>query len=446
MINYENKRHLIKILEGLIEIILLALAYYFIWTKMYRPVMGENVFMFRGKFILMGIYALVVFVIFHLCDSFNFGNLKLTYIVISQIISMIMVNFITYFQICLIANRMMTAVPMFILTAIDMLIIVICCYIYTRIYHHSYVKRDLLLIYGSENALNLSDKFNSRKDKYEITKELKAKEPFDSLINEINKHDVTVLNDVPAEKRTKLVKYCFENNRRVYIVPSISDVILKGGEDLTLFDTPLVLVDGYGVTPEGAFAKRTLDLILGMIMFIPCSLIMLIVAICIKLDDGGSVFYKQTRLTKDNKEFKMFKFRSMIENAEKTTGAVMAEEDDPRITKIGRFLRKYRLDELPQILNILQGEMSIVGPRPERPELVEDIIKAMPEFGYRTKVKAGLTGYAQVYGKYNTTSYDKLKMDLMYIEKQSVLLDLKLILMTPQIMFRKDSTEGVKRN
>ena len=155
------------------------------------------------------------------------------------------------------------------------------------------------------------------------------------------------------------------------------------------------------------------------------------------------MFYKQERLTKDGKHFMIYKFRTMIVNAEKMTGAVLASEKDPRILPIGRILRATRLDELPQILNILKGDMSLVGPRPERPELAEEIQKTIPEFAYRLKVKAGLTGFAQVYGKYNTTSYDKLKLDLMYIRKYSLLLDLKLILMTPKIMLLKESTEGV---
>lgn len=156
------------------------------------------------------------------------------------------------------------------------------------------------------------------------------------------------------------------------------------------------------------------------------------------------MFYKQKRLTKDGKIFDIYKFRTMIQNAEKETGARLASEHDPRILPVGRLLRRTRLDELPQIFNILKGEMSIVGPRPERPELAAEIEKEIPEFSYRLKVKAGLTGYAQVYGKYNTTSYDKLKLDLTYIRSYSMLLDLKLILMTPKIMFMKESTEGVK--
>ena len=169
-------------------------------------------------------------------------------------------------------------------------------------------------------------------------------------------------------------------------------------------------------------------------------------ALSIYLTDRGPVFYKQTRLTKGGKEFQICKFRTMIQNAEEKSGARLASEHDDRILPVGHFLRRTRLDELPQLLNIWKGEMSLVGPRPERPELAAEIEKEIPEFCYRLKMKAGLTGYAQIYGKYNTTPYDKLKLDLTYIRNYSFLLDLKLILMTPKIMMLKESTEGIQEN
>lgn len=172
----------------------------------------------------------------------------------------------------------------------------------------------------------------------------------------------------------------------------------------------------------------------------------MIIALCIKVTDRGPVFYKQKRLTKDGKVFDIYKFRTMIQNAEKHTGARLASAEDDRILPVGRMLRRIRLDELPQLWNILIGDMSLVGPRPERPELAEKIEETIPEFSYRLKVKAGLTGYAQVFGKYNTTSYDKLKLDLTYIQNYSIWLDLKLMLMTPKIMLMKESTEGIKED
>ena len=209
-----------------------------------------------------------------------------------------------------------------------------------------------------------------------------------------------------------------------------------------LFDTPLKLIRGRGLTPSQRFFKRALDLILCLIAMIPFSIIMLIIAAAIKLDDGGSVFYKQKRLTRDGREFEILKFRSMIENAEADGKPHPATDNDSRITKVGKVIRALRFDELPQLLNILKGDMSIVGPRPERIEHCVMYGEQIPEFEFRNKVKGGLTGYAQVYGKYNTTPLDKLKLDLMYIENYSLALDIKLILMTVRILFKKESTEG----
>ena len=170
---------------------------------------------------------------------------------------------------------------------------------------------------------------------------------------------------------------------------------------------------------------------------------MLITAIVVKLYDGGPVLYKQVRVTRDDKEFKIMKFRSMRVDAEKDGVARLASKNDDRITPIGKFIRKVRIDELPQLFNIIKGDMSFIGPRPERPEIIKQYVKEMPEFAYRTKVKAGLAGYAQVYGKYNTTPYDKLTLDLTYIENYSLWMDIKLMLLTLKILFSPESTEGV---
>ena len=191
--------------------------------------------------------------------------------------------------------------------------------------------------------------------------------------------------------------------------------------------------------------KRVFDVTVASVMLALLSPVLLVLAFLIAKDSKGGVFYRQERVTQYGRKFRIFKFRTMVANADKI-GTQVTVQNDNRITKIGEKLRKYRLDELPQLFNIWKGEMSIVGPRPERPELAEEIEEEIPEFCYRLKMKAGLTGYAQVYGKYNTTSYDKLKLDLTYIRNYSLLLDLKLMLMTPKIMMLKESTEGVADN
>ena len=260
--------------------------------------------------------------------------------------------------------------------------------------------------------------------------------------SEFDNYEGVLLNDVPARIRNDILKYCYANEIKVYMVPKISDILMRGAEDITLFDTPLLAVEGKGLSPAEELTKRIFDLILCLIALIPASIIMLLIAAAIRLDDHGPVFYRQKRITKDGKEFEILKFRSMIVDAEKEGISIPATGKDPRITRVGRFIRATRLDELGQLINILKGDMSWVGPRPERVEHVEKYRQEIPEFDFRHKVKGGLTGYAQIYGKYNTSAYDKLRLDLMYIENYSFFLDIKLIFMTLQIMVKPEATEG----
>jgi exopolysaccharide biosynthesis polyprenyl glycosylphosphotransferase len=229
---------------------------------------------------------------------------------------------------------------------------------------------------------------------------------------------------------------------RVYVTPKISDIIISGADDIYLFDTPLYLNRNQGLSFDQRFVKRIMDILLSAIILVVFSPLFLVLALLIRLTDGGPVFYTQERLTMNGRSFRIIKFRSMRMDSEKD-GARLAMKDDDRITPVGRFMRRTHIDELPQILNIFRGDMSFVGPRPERPEIALEYEKSIPEFSFRLKVKAGLTGYAQVYGKYNTTPYDKLKLDLTYIENYSLWTDFKLILMTMKVIFQKENSEGV---
>lgn len=285
---------------------------------------------------------------------------------------------------------------------------------------------------------------NAREDKYIISQIVSYHEGPERIKAEIAKYDSVIVGDIPAHERNYIIKYCFGQNIRTYSVPKISDILLRSSVELNLFVRRCSCRGIIGLQIEQEIMKRIIDIVgslIGIVITIP---IFLIVGICIKMTDGGPVIYQQTRLTKNGKKFQIYKFRTMVQNAEADGKARLASEGDPRILPIGRVLRATRLDELPQIYNILKGDMSIVGPRPERPELAAELEKEIPEFSFRLQVKAGLTGYAQVYGKYNTTPYDKLKLDLTYIRNYSVLEDLKLIIMTPKIMLMKESTEGVK--
>ena len=252
-----------------------------------------------------------------------------------------------------------------------------------------------------------------------------------------------MLCGIEEQKRNMLIKYCYERSIRIYVAPEITDILLRGADKLHSFDTPFLLLRNYGLSFEQRVIKRAMDVLISGFLLIIASPFMLLTALAIRMEDHGPALFKQERVTMDGRKFFIYKFRSMIVDAEKN-GAQFSTKNDSRITKVGGFIRATRLDELPQLLNILKGDMSIVGPRPERQQYIEEFCQETPEFIYRLKVKAGLTGYAQIYGKYNTTPLDKLKLDLMYIETYSVFLDIRLIFLTLKIMFTKESTEGVE--
>ena len=439
-----EEKDLARKLEGMAEVFLLTVLYFYIWKTQYS-VMYVRTFYGRGRIVMMGIYFIIMYVIMYLTEGLRFGNLKLFDVVVSQWISVLVTNFITFWQICLILNIMTDPVPMLWLTLLDLGITVALPFIFTWIYHLTYVPRDMVLVYGKRNALNLRFKILERPDKYAVTSIISSSEPFEKIKAQLLSHDAVIINDVPAEIRNDILKFCYEKDIRTYIVPKISDVIIGGASNINLFDTPLLLVRGTGLSIGQKAVKRFLDIVLSALAIGVLSPVFLVTAIAIKAEDGGSVFFRQKRVTRDGRIFTILKFRSMHEDAEKY-GAQLTVDNDPRITKVGRFIRRCRIDELPQLINIIRGDMSIVGPRPERIENYELYEKEIPEFKYRTKVKAGLTGYAQVYGKYNTTAYDKLRLDLMYIENYSIILDIKLVLMTFRTLFQKESTQGFEES
>ncbi len=311
----------------------------------------------------------------------------------------------------------------------------------TDIYRKLVTPLPVVLIYGDyENAL--AAKINGIPQKYNVEMSIKYDDPNLNLEELVDNCTSILINDVPAHIENKIVKLCFEKNKRVYIVPKLADILIKFSDSINVIDTPLYLCRNLGMGFWHRFVKRTIDIVFSGLAVTILSPVFLFTALAIKLDDKGPVFYKQERVTKNGKHFMILKFRSMIVDAEKDGKSHPACENDERITKVGKVIRACRIDELPQLFNILSGDMSIVGPRPERYEHVEMFIKDIPEFKYREKVKGGLTGYAQVYGKYNTTALDKLKLDLTYIANYSLILDFQIMFETVKILFMKESTEG----
>ena len=436
----------IMFLSSLIMVAVYTGIFSYVWLFYYNN--REIVWGFykRGNWVLVLIYVLLILVVTKVYNAFKISHMKLSDTVYSHLLSMLIVNVITYFQISLIARTMLNVLPFLLMTAADVIFMILWAWINAKLFTKLYPPHNMIMVYGSKLAESISEKMQSREDRYSINKYVHIDEGVETICQMIPDYESVIICDVPSKKRNILLKYCFEKSIRVYMVPKISDILIRGSEEIHMFDSPLLLSRNMGLNFSQRFFKRLLDLILVIPLTVIASPFMLVIAAAIKIYDRGPVIYKQERLTLDAKPFYVYKFRSMIVDAEKDGRARLASDKDDRITPVGRVIRKIRMDELPQLFNILFGQMSFVGPRPERPSIAEEYEREMPEFKYRTKVKAGLTGYAQVLGKYNTTPYDKLKLDLTYIVKYSLLLDIKLIFMTVKILFMSESTEGFTDN
>ena len=316
-------------------------------------------------------------------------------------------------------------------------------YLAHRWYFRAFPPKKTAVIYDVREGMEKLIGQYGLENKFDVKETLQVEECLQNL-QKLDELEVVFLSGIHSHDRNIILKYCIRNGIQVYVIPRVGDVLMSGAKQVHMFHLPMLRTGTYNPQPEYLFIKRLIDILLSGVASILFSPVMIVTAIAIKAYDGGPVFYSQTRLTKGGREFGVLKFRSMKVNAEKDGVARLSSgEHDPRITPVGHVIRKCRIDELPQLLNILKGDMSIVGPRPERPQIAEEYEKAMPEFYLRLQVKAGLTGYAQVYGKYNTTPYDKLLMDLMYISHANILDDLFIMFATVKILFMPESTEGV---
>lgn len=315
----------------------------------------------------------------------------------------------------------------FIMVIIHLVSILLLCIIWNK-YVYTGNKGSILYIYEKDKPADMRM----------IDKCISIDESEEKLMAQIMENEIIYIYDVTAEMRNDILKACFDAGKDVYMSTKISDIQLRASYLSQDSDQPCFYCPRPSISARAAIVKRIFDIIISVLGLVLTSWIFLIVAIAIKLEDGGSVFYRQDRCTKGGKVFSILKFRSMVEHDE--FGKLhITEHKDKRITKVGYVIRKTKIDELPQLVNILKGDMSLVGPRPERPELIEDILKDIPEYTFRTTVKAGLTGYAQVHGDYHTDFLEKLRWDMIYIENYSLLLDLKIVLMTIPTLIRGSS-------
>lgn len=442
----ESMKHLYRGISNIVITLVVTLLFSYVWEE-WLNILLDRPFLTLGGTTMIVIYMILAIFFIHGFGGYDIGVSRISHASIGCALASLIVNFLMMvFTVMMVGYK--SLIPGIIVAYVelflaDVIILFIITYVLTWLYRRIFPPYQMLQIHG-EHVNNLDHKMGLRRDKYVIAETVMDTAPFDEITAKIDKYEAVLINDVPSELKNKILKYCFDRQKRVYFTPKISDIIVKESEELNLFDSPLYLSRNIGFSLGQRIVKRTGDIILSLLGIAITSPVMLVVAIMIHSYDKGPVFYKQERYTIHKKRFKVIKFRSMIVDAEKMSGARLASENDDRITPIGHFIRATRIDEIPQFFNILKGDMSFVGPRPERPQIHEEYCEKVPEFDFRLSVKAGLTGYAQVYGKYNTTTYDKLKFDMIYVQKASIILDLQLILLTLRVVFQKESTEGVE--
>ena len=434
---FNNKEKLLILLCNILLLFLLCFIFYLLWIQYY----GEIIYFYRkGNWLIVSMYFINLLLFNKLYGGFRLVYSKFGDLVFSQVLSSLLANISLYLIASLIKKTFIPINGFLAILAVNIVTILVITTLIKKLIRIFIKKKNTLLLYSDSHIsfVNKLDKYYSY-----FFNIMTCINDNDYCNQSFDEYDTIILYNLNETSKAQYITKCYECDKPVIIVPSVRDIIMRFSSVIHIIDTPMLISNRFGPGIWSRGVKRILDIFMSSILLLLTFPFVVITAISIKLFDKGPILYSQTRVTRNNREFKVYKFRSMKVDAENGSGAQLAKENDNRITKIGKFIRKTRIDELPQLFNILKGDMSFVGPRPERPELIKKILEDVPEFNYRLNVKAGLTGYAQVYGKYNTDLKDKLLLDLIYIENYSVLLDIKIILMTIKIIFIKDSTEGI---
>jgi Sugar transferases involved in lipopolysaccharide synthesis len=449
MMTTQEENRNITHLASIIITVLMEAAFVAVWLLYYNNIA------FRTHRELGAVGTILVWLILYLkfCQTyraFKIASSSIGETAFTQFLSIGFANLILYIGACLIARRYVNVLPGAAAVIVQILLGFIWATKAKQYFLNHVSPKDCILLYDGDVSDKeriigraFADKLESHYGHlFNIVQNYPVYDVDDITFAEISKYPVIFIYELPLEKRSKITHYCVDSSKRVYITPTVEDIIARGYDVKHFIDTPLFAYNGSFKVNQTYLGKRTLDIFFSLFALVIASPIMLITAIAIKMEDGGDVFFRQKRATQGDKVFDVLKFRSMLMDAEKDGKPHPCVAGDSRITKVGKFIRATRIDELPQIFNILSGNMSWVGPRVERIEHVDLFTKEIPEFSYRLRVKGGLTGYAQIYGKYNTSAHDKLLLDLLYIEQQSFLMDLRIIFLTIKTVFTPEATEG----
>lgn len=398
-----------------------------------------------GMHLFCLLYCLVFCVFLSFLEAFRIGERRILDIIFGFFFSSVCTNFIVF-----LLGLIFTTLPVKRIFGLAFLVVVLQSFIGLfwilfchRIYETFQFCREAIFIYGNREDETEYARMNNTINKFfKINRSLDYAVGMDQIKKEIQSSAVVFLGDIPVDIRNPLIKFCMSKKIECYSIPKISDIYIQNARVMQLHDKLLLSYPPLGISGGKRIAKRVTDIVVSLFMLILFSPVMLLIVLGIKLDDGGDIFYYQDRVTQDGKPFLMCKFRSMKPDAE-ADGIHMTTKSDERVTRVGKVIRNIHFDELPQLVNILKGEMSLVGPRPERMEFIREYSERIPEFPERLKVRGGLTGYAQIYGRYNSEPEDKIKYDLYYIYNYSYWLDIKILILTIRILFQKENTEGV---
>lgn len=429
---------LIKILDAVLLTVPFALCWYLYYAERIA-----SPFYARGDMLMVALFFVLYVVFGRIYDAFLVSSQRISEMVYAQFLAVGVSDVIIYVVICLLSKSLASLLPGLAALAGQFVLSFVWSYLAHHGYYSTFPAQKTAIIYDVRQGMEKLIGQYGLDGKYDVVCTMSVEECLEDL-SALEGIETVFASGIHSHDRNIILKYCVEHGINMFVIPRIGDVIMSGARHMHMFHLPMLRVGRYMASPEYLLVKRVIDIIVSALALVILSPIFLVTAIAIKVTDHGPVFYKQVRLTKNGKEFKILKFRSMRVDAEKDGVARLSTGDkDDRITPVGRVIRACRIDELPQLINILKGDLSVVGPRPERPEIAAQYCEEMPEFNLRLQAKAGLTGYAQIYGKYNTTPYDKLVMDLMYIAHPSIIEDLKIMFATVKILFMPESTEGV---
>lgn len=445
IINTQQRQHAQLFLLDAVLPLLNTAAFAVCWYAYYEKWLYLT-FEGYGDYMVIGFFCALYTVFVHLYGGFDLLTSRVSELIYSHVISLAMTGFFMFVVLwMLIRAHVPHILPLLLCLAVCAAFSALWSLIASRLTDKIVPAKKTVLIYDNKEAYKNGVQIaKTQRNRLEMVGEAEASRPMDALKAQLRDTgaEAVLLCGIASSRRNDILKYCIDHDILAYVRPNIGDLLISNGQNLRMNHLPVLLCQRAAPSVFYLGFKRLMDILISGAALILTSPFMLATAIAIKAYDGGPVMFTQKRMTLNRKEFVIHKFRSMKVDADKGGKGIVTMQNDDRITPVGKFIRACRLDELPQLYDIFIGNMTIVGPRPERLETIELYEKDMPEFGLRLQVKAGLTGYAQVYGKANTSPYDKLQMDLMYIGEQGVLTDLKIILATIKILFMPESTEG----